>query len=293
MEFKDYYDTLGVARDAGEAEIKTAYRKLARQYHPDRNKDAGAEEKFKAIGEAYEVLKDREKRAAYDQLQAGGYRGGDSFRPPPGWGENVHFEFGGSGDQEGFSDFFESLFGRHAGHARPRRGRDVRARIEVDLRTAYAGGRTRVALPDGHAGERVLDVKIPAGIESGKVIRLAGQGHPGPAGAGDLLLEVSVRDTPPFRLAGRNVESTLRLAPWEAALGAQVDVPTLGGAVQLRIPPGSQGGRKLRLKDRGLPGKPPGNQIVTLEIAVPRAMSDAQRAAWEALREAHSDFAPR
>ncbi len=304
MEFKDYYDILGVSKDASEADIKSAYRKLARKYHPDRNKEADAEDKFKSIGEAYEVLKDKEKRAAYDQLQAGGYRGGDQFRPPPDWGDNVHFDFGdlgGGGGSGQFSDFFESLFGqaarRQQGARRPRaqRGQDVRATIHVDLDTVFKGGKTRVALHDPGGRERVLEVNIPVGIESGKAIRLAGQGNPGFGGgpAGDLLLEIEVRDSARFRLAGRNVESTVLVAPWEAALGARIDVPTLGGSVQMQIPAGTQSGCKLRLKGRGLPGNPPGNQLVTVEISVPEAHTDEEKAAYAAFEKAFPSFAPR
>lgn len=299
MEFKDYYDTLGVARTASEADIRNAYRRLARKYHPDRNKDPGAEDRFKAVGEAYEVLKDKDKRAAYDRLGASGYRPGDQFRPPPDWGDNAHFEFGDLGGDGRFSDFFESLFGRAAqrGHAPPRarRGADAKARIGIDLATAYAGGPARVALLDPDGSERTLEVRIPRGIESGKTIRLGGQGQPGHGGApaGDLLLEVEIRDSAEFRLRGRDVESTLRIAPWEAAFGARLDVPTLGGSVQMQIPAGSQSGRKLRLKGRGLPGNPPGNQLVTLEIVVPEAGSDDERKAWEAFRDAFQEFEPR
>jgi curved DNA-binding protein len=306
MEFKDYYDVLGVKSDASEADIKSAYRKLARKYHPDKNKDAGAEDKFKSVKEAYEVLKDKQKRASYDELRAGGYRGGDSFRPPPGWGQaqggGAQFDFGGGGAGGGdFSDFFESLFGRAAaGHgrarqARPMRGRDVNAKIEITLTMAYAGGSTRVGLHDGTGGERMLEVKIPAGIESGKVIRLAGQGQPGMAGgpAGDLMLEVDIRPDPRFELDGRNVSTMLPIAPWEAALGAKVSVPTLGGRVDLSVPPGSQSGRKLRLKGRGLPGKPAGDQLVTLQVHVPTPRSDADKAAYESLQQAFPDFDPR
>ncbi|GAB3037968.1 DnaJ C-terminal domain-containing protein [Oleiagrimonas citrea] len=300
MEFKDYYDILGVDSSASESDIRTAYRKLARKYHPDRNKEPDAEEKFKAINEAHEVLKDKQKRASYDQLRAGGYRGGDSFQPPPGWGQGgggAQFDFGG-GD---FSDFFESLFGRgaarHAGahQQRPMRGRDVKAHIDIDLHTAYAGGSTRVSLHDGAGDERVLEVKIPAGIESGKVIRLSGQGHPGMAGgpSGDLMLEVGIRPDSRFRLDGRNVGFTLAITPWEAALGAKVPVPTLGGTVDLQIPAGSQSGRKLRLKGRGLPGKTAGDQLVTLEIHAPPADSDENKAAYEAFSKAFPDYDPR
>lgn len=298
MEFKDYYDILGVDSSASETEIRNAYRKLARKYHPDKNKEAGAEDKFKEINEAHEVLKDKEKRASYDQLRAGGYRGGDQFQPPPGWGQGgATFDFGG-GD---FSDFFESLFG-HAGarqgaayRSRPRRGQDIRAEIDIDLATAFAGGSTRLALHDGGRGERVLEVKIPAGIESGKVIRLSGQGHAGAAGgpSGDLLLEVNIRPHARFHLEGRHVATSLAISPWEAALGAKVAVPTLGGMVDMQVPAGSQSGRKLRLKGRGLPGNPPGDQTVTLEIHVPPAEDDKAREAYAALREAFPDYDPR
>lgn len=298
MEFKDYYDILGVKPDASEAEIKSAYRKLARQYHPDKNKEAGAEERFKAINEANEALRDPEKRRAYDQLRAGGYRGGEQFRPPPGWGQGGGFDFSDAGNGD-FSDFFESLFGRAGGgargQARPRRGRDVQAQVQIDLQTAFDGGRTRLALHDSGGHERVLEVKIPAGILPGQVIRLGGQGQPGAAGGpnGDLMLEVAIRDDPRFKLDGRNVLHVLPLAPWEAALGATVPVPTLAGTVDLRIPAGSQSGRKLRLKGRGLQGSPAGDQLVELSIRAPAAESDAQREAYEALQKQFEGYDPR
>nr|WP_246866843.1 DnaJ C-terminal domain-containing protein [Dyella sp. SG609] len=289
---------MGVKADASEAEIKAAYRKLARKYHPDKNKDAGAEEKFKAINEANEVLRDPEKRRAYDNLRAGGYRGGEQFRPPPGWGQGQNFDFGGGGGGD-FSDFFESLFGRAAGgahgQARASRGSDIQAQVQIELQTAFDGGRTRVALHDGSGNERVLEVKIPAGIQPGQVIRLSGQGHPGRGGgpSGDLLLEVQFRDDARFRLDGRNVLHVLPIAPWEAALGATVPVPTLAGTVDLRIPAGSQSGRKLRLKGRGLPGAHPGDQLVELSIRAPAAESEAQKKAYEALRDEFEGFDPR
>lgn len=297
MEFKDYYDILGVKPDASEAEIKAAYRKLARQYHPDKNKEAGAEDKFKAVNEANEVLRDKEKRRAYDQVRAGGYRGGEQFRPPPGFGQG--FDFGDGAGEGDFSDFFESLFGRgaggHRGQPRARRGRDVQAQVQIDLQTAFDGGRTRVALHDSHGNERVLEVKIPAGIQPGQVIRLSGQGHAGAAGGpnGDLLLEVAIRDDARFKLDGRNVLHVLPIAPWEAALGATVPVPTLAGTVDLRIPPGSQSGKKLRLKGRGMPGAQPGDQLVELSIRTPPADDDKQRKAYESLHKHFADYNPR
>jgi curved DNA-binding protein len=304
MEFQDYYQTLGVKQAASDEEIKAAYRKLARKYHPDKNKEAGAEDKFKAISEAYEVLHDKQKRAAYDNLRAGGgYRAGDSFRPPPGWQQQAPggFEFRdfGGGDAGGFSDFFESLFGGRGG-AGPRaqrgpiRGNDVRATVEIDLRTAYAGGKQRLGLRDA-SGERTLEVNIPAGILPGQVIRLGGQGEPGYSGAppGDLLLEVQLRDDPQFKLHGRDIEVEVPLSPWEAALGAKVPVPTLGGAVELKIPAGSRSGRKLRLKGRGMPGKNPGDQIVSLAIQAPPADGDKAKAAYQAFEKAFEGFDPR
>jgi curved DNA-binding protein len=300
VEFKDYYEVLGVKPDASEAEIKSAYRKLARKYHPDKNKEAGAEDKFKAANEANEVLKDAEKRRSYDQVRAGGYRQGEQFRPPPGWQGQQGQPQGFGGDDGDFSDFFESLFGRGAapgqrGQARPRRGQDIKASVKVALQTAFDGGKTRLAMQDPAGGERVLEVKIPAGIQPGQVIRLAGQGQSGMAGGpkGDLLLEVGIQVDTRFRLDGRNVVHELAITPWEAALGATVPVPTLAGNVDLRIPAGSQSGKKLRLKGRGMPGAHPGDQLVEMSIRVPVPDTDEQRSAYEALREQFKDFDPR
>ena len=293
MEFKDYYDTLGVKPGATDAEIKSAYRRLARKYHPDVSKVSGAEEKFKAVNEAYEALKEPSRRLAYDQARVGGYRGGDEFRSAP---PNRQRDQGSAGGNEDYSDFFESLFGNREGGGRagPRKGRDLHAQVSVDLATAYAGGGQRFSLRDGK-GERTLEVKIPAGITAGQQIRLAGQGYAGAGGgpAGDLILEVGLREDPRFRLEGRDVLLDLPVTPWEVALGATVTVPTLAGNVQLRVPAGADGGRKMRLRGRGWPGKTPGDQIVTLQVRVPKPLSDEQRAIYEQMVRAFADFDPR
>lgn len=292
MQFKDYYDVLGVSPEASEAELKTAYRKLARKFHPDVSKEAGAEDKFKAVNEAWEALKDPQRRRAYDQLRARGYRPGEEFQPPPNFGEGFDFHFNGDEGPGGFSDFFESLFARQGGRggrAGPRRGQDLQATVEIDLETAYAGGKQRLNL-----GERVLEVKIPAGILPGQTIRLAGQGRSGSHGgpAGDLLLEIALRPHPQFALEGRDVHAILPISPWEAALGANVAVPTLAGEVELRIPAGSDSGRRLRLKGRGMPGKSPGDQYVELQVRVPPASTEAQRELYRRMAE-EFNFDPR
>src|SRR5688572_13188137 len=287
MQFKDYYDTLGVEPGAGETEIKAAYRRLARKYHPDVSKEAGAEEKFKAVNEAYEALRDPEKRAAYDQLRARGYRPGDDVQPPPGGFGGGHggvdFEeiFAGGGAGGGFSDFFESLFGRGGGFGQrgPAPRGDTRAKLAVPLETVYDGGTVRISI-----NNKTLDVRVPKGIKPGQKIRLAGQGP-----HGDLLLEIEYGAHPQVEVDGRNVIHVLPVAPWEAALGATVSVPTLGGRVELKIPPHSEAGRKLRLRGRGLPGDPPGDQIVEMEVLAPRPHTDDQRAAYETMREAFGD----
>ncbi|PPJ43951.1 MULTISPECIES: DnaJ C-terminal domain-containing protein [unclassified Pseudoxanthomonas] len=296
MQFKDYYAVLGVEPSAGDAEIKTAYRRLARKYHPDVSKEAGAEDQFKAVNEAYEALRDPQKRAAYDQLRARGYRPGEEFRPPPDFGRggpgSQDFDFeeifggaGGGGGGAGFSDFFEGLFGRRgrAEQATPRGpqgARDSRAKLAVPLQAVHDGGSVRV-----NVNGRQLDVRVPTGVKPGQVIRLAGQGSQG----GNLLLEVEYAPHPQFEVDGRNIIHVLSLTPWQAALGASVSVPTLGGAVELKIPPDSDSGRKLRLRGRGLPGTPPGDQIVELEITAPRAETDEQRKAYAALAGAFGE----
>jgi curved DNA-binding protein len=319
MKYKDYYETLGVARSATQDEIKQAYRKLARKYHPDVSKMADAEARFKEINEANEVLKDPEKRAAYDQMGSN-WKAGQEFQPPPNW--DAGFEFrgreggaspfgaGGFSSAEGFdaSDFFESLFGRRgaAGGARRRgsvEGEDHHAKVLIDLEDSYRGAERTITLrapsegPDGRLvmQERTLDVHIPKGIRPGQHLRLAGQGNAGTGGgrAGDLYLEIAFQPHPLFRVEGADVYTDLPLAPWEAALGATVDVPTPDGAVQLTVPKGSAAGRKLRLKGRGLPGKNPGDLYAVVSIVQPPADSDAGRAAYESLAKAFPNFRPR
>jgi len=308
MKFKDYYQILGVDSNASQDEIKRAYRKLARKYHPDVSKEANAEERFKEVGEAYEALKDAEKRKTYDQLRNSGWRQGDDFQPPPGWSRGPAGSGGFSAeDLSGFSDFFSSLFGGLGGR-RPRRGpvrsagRDSHARIEIDLETAFHGGHRRLtiahdeALPDGGRRQRPreLNVRIPPGVGDGQQIRLSGQGQPGFNGgpAGDLYLDVSIRPHRLFEVHGRDLHLSLPVAPWEAALGSKITVPTPAGRVALSVPPGSSGGKRFRLKGRGLPGKTPGDLYVIVQIVVPPAGNERQRQLYREL-EREQDFNPR
>ena len=271
MQFRDYYETLGVARGASQDDVKRAYRRLARKYHPDVSKEADAEAQFKEVGEAYEVLKDPEKRAAYDRFGKD-WKHGQEFRPPPGWERQFDFGGGGFSGASGFSDFFESLFGQggFAGARGPMRARggDQSARIEIPLEDAFRGATRNITLRG-----RTLSVRIPRGVTEGQRIRLNGQGGSGARGApdGDLYLTVTHKAHPLFRTEGRDVHLKLPVAPWEAALGATVAVPTLGGKVDLRVPRGSRTGQTLRLKGRGLPGRPDGDQYVALEIVAPPA----------------------
>ncbi len=309
MEFKNYYQTLGIERDASADEVKRAYRRLARKYHPDVSKEADAETRIVAINEAYEVLKDPEKRAAYDQLGQQ-WRQGQDFRPPPDWDAGFEFAGGGytAGDAGEFSDFFETLFG-HAQGAAPRgrrhyrgRGEDHHAKIVVDLEDVFRGGTHAMTLrspgldPSGHlrVHERTLNVTLPRGVREGQVIRLKGQGGPAVEGgeAGDLYLEVHLRPHALYAVEGRDLYLSLPVAPWEAALGATVRAPTPEGAVEVKVPAGSQGGRKLRLRGRGLPGDPPGDLYVTLQIALPPADNDDARQAYRALQNSTA-FNPR
>lgn len=299
MEFKDYYRIMGVARDATEAQIKTAYRKLARKYHPDVSKEKDAEARFKDLGEAYEVLKSPEKRAAYDQLGQGP-RPGEEFRPPPDWGSG--FEFSGAGENDAaYSDFFESLFGRQ-GRARSRgpfrsgQGEDHHAKIVLDLEATLLGGQRSFTLrvpfvnATGHleSKERTLNVQIPKGILAGQTIRLAGQGSPaaGEVSAGDLFIEIEFEGHRYYQVEGRDLMLSLPVAPWEATLGASIAIPTPSGHVQLKIPPGSHAGTKLRLKGRGIPSAPPGDLYAVLEIALPPASDDKAKAAYLAMAAA-------
>ena len=307
-EYKDYYKIMGVDRDASQDEIKRAYRKLARKYHPDVSSEADAEDRFQELQEAYEVLKDPEKRAAYDQLGAN-WREGQDFRPPPGWDSGFEFSGGGftQGDASAFSDFFESLFGRQSayGHAHRGfhgRGQDHFARIELDLQDAYRGGVHSLTLQSPrvdargrvHNEPRTIKVRIPAGVADGQQVRVPGKGGEGVGDgrAGDLLLEVSLRPHPLFRPEGRDIHLDLPIAPWEAALGATVKVPTLGGEVEAKIAPGARGGQRLRLKGRGLPGSPPGDQYLHLNVVAPPARTEAQRELYRRLQQ-ETDFDPR
>ncbi|MBT8085137.1 MAG: DnaJ domain-containing protein [Woeseia sp.] len=294
MEFKDYYKIMGVARDASQDDIKRAYRKLARKYHPDVSKETDAEARFKEVGEAYAVLRDTEKRTAYDQLGAN-WKQGQDFRPPPDW--NTGFEFSGGGfegaDAAAYSDFFESLFGqgfRDATGGRQQggfktRGEDHHAKVLIGIEDAYAGATRTITLSspeldrDGHVKtrQRSLNVKIPKGVKQGQRIRLSGQGSPGLGGgpAGDLYLELEFRPHDFYRVEGHDVYLDLPVTPWEAALGAKVKVPTPDGLVDLTIPKGTKTGRFLRLKGRGIPAKSPGDLYVAPRITLPPADNDA------------------
>ncbi|WP_144142171.1 DnaJ C-terminal domain-containing protein [Paraburkholderia sp. BCC1884] len=314
MKYKDYYELLGLERAASQDDIKRSYRKLARKYHPDVSKLDDAEERFKELGEAYEVLKDPEKRAAYDRLGSD-WRNGQDFQPPPNWDEG--FEFRGAGGQSGmhgephdFNDFFGSMFGdaraQHGQHARHRpfeaRGEDHHAKVLIDLEDAYRGAQRSISLQvpvvdaQGHVAleSRTLDVTIPKGIREGQHLRLAGQGGPGttPENAGDLYLEIGFREHPRFRVDGRDVSIELPVAPWEAALGAPIAVPTPDGTVEMTVPAGSAGGRRLRLRGKGIPANPPGDLYVVLNIVLPPADNESSKAAYEAMRLAFN-FDPR
>src|ERR1700722_12166738 len=280
MQYKDYYEVLGVARGADADAVKRAYRKLARKYHPDVSKEKNAESKFKEVQEAYEVLRDTEKRAAYDQLGRD-YRPGQQFRPPPDWSQR----FGHSGGQRfsdvnGFSDFFSSLFGGAAGAPPPEADAGY---LDITVEEAFAGTKRRVMLNEGGRA-RAVDVQIPAGVSEGQSLRIAGSG-----GGASLIFRIRLRPHALYALQGKDVQIELPLAPWEAALGAKVAVPTLGGTVELTVPAGAQSGQKLRLRGRGFPG---GDHLVVIKIVTPAAASAQAKQAYERMRS-EFDFNPR
>jgi curved DNA-binding protein len=308
MEYKDYYKIMGLGRDATQDEIKRAYRKLARKYHPDVSKEADAELKFKELGEAHEVLKDPEKRAAYDQLGSN-WDARQGFQPPPDWGTG--FEFHGApgrgGHQQEFSDFFESLFGQaHSpgggSHGFHTQGEDHHAKILIELEDSYQGASRSISLkmpeltPDGHVvtRSRTLKVSIPKGIRQGQQIRLGGQGARGQGSgkAGDLYLEVQFRPHRSYRVDGADVYLDLPLAPWEAALGASVKVPTPSGFIDMKVPANSKAGKKLRLKGRGIPAKTPGDLYVVLQIVLPPADNEKMREIYKRM-QSEAEFDPR
>ena len=303
MQFKDYYQTLGVARDATADAIKKAFRKLARKYHPDVSKESDAELRMREVNEAYAVLSDPEKRAAYDQLGRG-QQPGQEFRPPPDW--DAGFEFSGRGfspqETADYSDFFAELFGRMGGaHTGARdghtgfrvQGEDHHAKVLLDLEDALNGASRQVSLrvpqvdAQGrvHLATRTLNVKIPKGVRAGQVIRLAGQGAPGTGGApaGDLLLEVQFKPHPRFRADGRDLHLTLPVAPWEAALGAIVSLDLPHGSVKVRIPEGAQSGSQLRVRGHGLPGEPPGDLLLDIRVVLPPASTPKARELYETM----------
>lgn len=296
MRFIDYYAVMEVPPEATPDEIKKAYRRLARRYHPDVSKEANAEEQFKALGEAYEVLKDPDKRAEYDRLRSMGP--GVDFEPPPGWHPRGDTEFSDV-DAANFSEFFEAIFGRRdPGRTRPRAGDDLHHEVRVSLEESLHGGTRMVTLgaPAGRGAgaPRTLKFQIPEGVRAGQKIRLRGQGHPGFAGgpAGDLYLHVEFAPHALFAVEGSDLALVLPIAPWEAVLGASVTVPTLEGQVKLNVPAGSQAGRRLRLQGKGLGGHPRGDLLVTLRIVVPTAPSAAERELFERLAH-ESGFNPR
>jgi curved DNA-binding protein len=289
MQYRDYYEILGVTRGADADEIKRAYRKLARKFHPDVSKEKNAEDKFKEVQEAYEVLRDADKRSAYDQLGRD-FRNGQQFRPPPDWSQR--FGQGGGqrfSDLNGFSDFFSSLFGGSGvggsgvggagvGGASMGQQEADAGHLDVTVEEAFSGTKRRVALNE-QGRQRQIDVQIPAGVTDGQSLRI-----PGIGGRASLIFKVRLRAHHLYEVMAKDVHIELPLAPWEAALGAKVAVPTLGGRVELTVPAGAQAGQKLRLRGRGFPGSSPGDQIVTLKLVAPAADTPAAREAYERMR---------
>lgn len=304
MEYQDYYKILGVGKNASADDIKKQYRRMAHKYHPDISKEKDAEAEFKRVKEAYEVLKDPAKRKAYDQL--GQRQSGQQFTPPPNWDFKDFRESTGGWreqpmDENGFSEFFENLFGQgaafqHQQRPRPRRGSDQHSKITITLEEAYKGTHRIIQLQeptiDPSTGQviyqtRNLDVKVPAGVIKGQQIRLAGQGSSGLGNGpkGDLYLEIDIAEHPLFTLKARDVYMNLPVTPWEAALGGIVEAPTLAGNVKLTIPANSQNGAQLRLKGRGLPNHPPGDQFVMLTIAIPKPQNEQQKELYRKMAE--------
>lgn len=317
VQFRDYYETLGVSKTASDDEIKSAFRKLARKHHPDVAKDkATAEEKFKQINEAYEVLSDPEKRRKYDQLGADWNQPGGGFQPPPGWGQQrggggpnpfgggdgggVEFEFGGTG----FSDFFEAFFGAGRGQsafgrggfapggATAARGSDVEADIMVTLEEALHGSKRTVSLRRSSSSKvETYQVKIPRGVHEGQRIRLAGQGEAGAGGgrSGDLFLRVRLARHPDFSVEGSDLVHEVELAPWQAVLGTELKTPTLEGEARLKVPPGTQAGQRFRLRERGLPNAngTRGDLYVLTKVRIPKKLTEAERELWTQLAHLH------
>jgi curved DNA-binding protein len=291
MEFKDYYHILGVKRNATDAELKTAYRKLARKYHPDVSKEAGAEDKFKQCKEAYEVLKDPEKRKLYDQYGAN-WQQVQQGGPPPGYSHSAD-----SGD---FSDFFESMFGRGGAQQQGRRstfkqqGEDLHTKVKISLSEAFTGT-TRSLQLQTQDGIKTLNVKIPKGVVEAQQIRLRGQGNPGIGGApnGDLYMEIEFAADPKFTINGTDVYVKVPITPWEAALGTKITVPTVESKVELKIPAGAVSSQRLRLKGKGIPAKIPGDQYVILEMVTPKPETTEQTAVYEQMAETFKTFQPR
>jgi len=286
MQYKDYYQILGVRRNADPDEIKLAYRKLARKYHPDVSDEKNAEDRFKEVAEAYEVLRDADKRAAYDQLGRD-YRSGQQFRPPPDWAQRFgQTNSRRASDLHGFSDFFSSLFGG-AGFGGEGAQPEVDAgNLDITVEEMFTGTKRRVTLHEG-GHPRQVDVQIPSGVSDGQSLRVSGIG-----GRQSLIFRIKVRPHSLYSVSGKDVQIELPLAPWEAALGARVTVPTLGGSVDLTVPAGAQAGQKLRLRGRGIPGSPSGDQFVVIKVLTPPAQTASERDAYERMKR-EFDFNPR
>ena len=294
MDYKDYYKVMGLSRSADAKAIKMAYRKLARKYHPDLNKEAGAEAKFKELGEAYEALKDPEKRKVYDQYGSD-WEANQRARASQKAHSQAHsWGDAGGGDEQSTRDFFESLFGSRPFREQHAAGADMRGNISISLEDAYKGTVKEIQLPHAQSGKQTLRVKIPAGAKSGQQLRLAGQGQAGVGGGakGDLYITINIDKHALYDVMGNDIYVTLPISPWEAALGTTIMVPTLGGKVDLKIPAGSQGGQTLRLKKRGLPGAAHGDQYVLLKIVIPQPTTDTARELYKTM-EKEMPFNPR